>query len=252
MLLKSVNDADIVSKIGEFWDVEDIGLSNNDNLVMKEFNESITFDGDNYSVKLPWKCDPAVLPNNFSLCKSRLNVLIKRLSANPEKFKVYDEIIKDQEEQGIIETANRTDQPYAHYLPHRNVEKEYRKTTKTRIVYDASAKRLNNPSLNECLEAGPCQLPKVFDILVRFRAWKFALIADIKSAFLNIRIHENDRDYLRFLWIDEILKENSNLVVKQFTSVPFGLKCSPFLLGGTISYHMNTQKMLTLPFRRHH
>ena len=245
------HDAYIVNKISEFWDVENIGLCNNDDLVMKEFNDSIYFDGSNYSVRLPWKCDPSVLPDNFSLCKSRLDALIRRLSKNPNKLKMYDEIIKEQERLGVIEGVNRNDQSnctIAHYLPHRDVEKEGRTTTKTRIVYDASARRHNNPSLNDCLQTGPCQLPKVFDILVRFRGWKFALTSDIKSAFLNIRINESDRDYLRFLWIDEIERENPSLVIKRFTSVPFGLKCSPFLLGGTIIHHMKNNENINHEF----
>ena len=59
---------------------------------------------------------------------------------------------------------------------------------------DASAHRRGSPSLNEVLEAGKCMLPKLFDVLVRWRVWKYALISDIKSAFLQIRVDEKDRD----------------------------------------------------------
>ena len=59
----------------------------------------------------------------------------------------------------------------SHYIPYRAVEKEERKTTKTRIVMDASAHRSNYSALNDCLETGPCLLPKLVDILVRFRCW---------------------------------------------------------------------------------
>ena len=157
-------------------------MSYKEDLILKDFYESIQFDGNNYSVRLPWKCDPTVLPDNFSLCKSRLNMLINGLSKNPAKFKVYDGIIRQWEKDGVIESVDRDDYSnfvVSHYIPHRAVEKEDRKTTKTRIVLDASAHRNNNPS-------GPCLLPKLFDILVRFRCWKYALVSDIKSAFLNI------------------------------------------------------------------
>ena len=40
-----------------------------------------------------------------------------------------------------------------HYIPHREVVREERDTTKLRIVYDASAKMKNKPSLNDCLHA---------------------------------------------------------------------------------------------------
>ena len=107
-----------------------------------------------------------------------------------------------------------------------------------RIVYDASAKMKNKPSLNDCLQVGPCMLPKIFDIMVRFRCFKYALTSDIKSAFLNIRIKNEERDYLRFLWISDIHEDNPKIVVKRFTSVIFGVNSSPFLLNATIVTHM--------------
>ena len=85
-------DRDIVEKIGEFWDIEN--------------SESIQFDGKNYSVRLLWKCDPKGLPDNFSLCKSRLNMLVNRLSKNPTKFRVYDDIIEQWETDGVITHRN--------------------------------------------------------------------------------------------------------------------------------------------------
>ena len=41
-------------------------------------------------------------------------------------------------------------------------------------------------------------------------------MSDIQSAFLNIHIVEKDRDFLKFLCIDDIDKENPKLVVKRF------------------------------------
>ena len=125
-----------------------------------------------------------------------------------------------------------------HYIPHREVIRD-RETTRVRIVYDASAKVKNGISLNDCLETGPCLLPKIFEILVRFRCFKYALTSDIKSAFLNIRVNERDRDFLRFLWISDIHESDPAIIIKRFTSVLFGLNSSPFLLGMTIIAHMN-------------
>ena len=77
--------------------------------------------------------------------------------------------------------------------------KNERDTTRTRIVFDASSKIGNNPSLNDCLHSGPCLLPLIFDILLRFRIGDMALVADIKQAFLNTEIDEGNRNLLRFL-----------------------------------------------------
>ena len=124
-----------------------------------------------------------------------------------------------------------------HYIPHRAVIRDDRDTTKIRVVYDASANK-NGPSLNESLETSPSLLPKLFDILVRFRAYKYSLRSDSKAAFLNIRIAEEGGDFLRFLWVSNIKENEHKVSLKRFTSVMFELNCSPFLLGATIKYHM--------------
>lgn len=113
-----------------------------------------------------------------------------------------------------------------------------KETTKIRVVYDASAKR-NGPSLNDCLYSGPPLNPLIFEVLARFRAHKVALTADIEKAFLNVGIAPEHRNYLRFLWIDDILKDNPQLVVMRFARVVFGVNSSPFLLNATIRHHLS-------------
>ena len=123
-----------------------------------------------------------VYPDNFAPAKNRLLSLLKRLS---KQLKRYNTIINDQERDGVIEPV---DDPKVirhgevHYIPHREVVKEERETTKLRIVYDASANQ-NDPSINESLHPGDSLLPKIFDILVQFRYYKCAILSDIQPAF---------------------------------------------------------------------
>ena len=51
----------------------------------------------------------------------------------------------------------------------------------------------NGPSLNDCLLKGPSFNQLIFDLLVRFRQYKVALVADLENAFL---VEEADRDVL--------------------------------------------------------
>ncbi|XP_015750818.1 PREDICTED: uncharacterized protein LOC107330770 [Acropora digitifera] len=76
--------------------------------------------------------------------------------------------------------------------------------------------------------------------MARFRAHKVALTADIEKAFLNVAIAPEHRDYLQFLWVDDILTDNPQLVIMRFTRVVFGVNSSPFLLNGTIRHHLNS------------
>ena len=86
-----------------------------------------------------------------------------------------------------------------YYISHQTVIREDHTTSKLRAVYDTFTK-LKDPSLNNCLEAGEYRYTDLFGTLIRFRLHNVAVVADIEKAFLNIKIQEDDRDALRFLW----------------------------------------------------
>ena len=149
-------------------------------------------------------------------------------------------LIKTQLNQGIVEPVEvqaHVDVAGVHYLPHHAVIRRDKATTKLRIVYDASA-RSSGPSLNDCLDPGPKFNQKILDILTRFRVHKVAIIADIEKAFLMISIADEDREFLRFLWVDDPAKEDPTVVAYRFTRVVFGVTASPFLLNATVRHHL--------------
>ncbi|KAK6764401.1 hypothetical protein RB195_024650 [Necator americanus] len=78
------------------------------------------------------------------------------------------------------------------------------------------------------------------DMLIRFRVGHIAMIADVEKAFLQVHLNVEDRDATRCLWVRDPLQppEGLNIVTYRFTRVTFGLNCSPFLLAGTIKYHL--------------
>ena len=63
---------------------------------------------------------------------------------------------------------------------------------------------------------GPPLTLGIADILIRFRADKVGLEADIKRAFLNIAVDGQQRDFMRFLWIDDIRKDDPNIDIYRF------------------------------------
>ena len=64
-----------------------------------------------------------------------------------------------------------------------------------RVVYDASAKPKNHaPSLNDSLETGPPLQNLIWDVLARNRVRPISLAGDLKQAFLQIRIKQEDCD----------------------------------------------------------
>ena len=150
----------------------------------------------------------------------------------------YDAVIRTQLEEGIVEEAPKPTLNKEFYIPHKGIVKESSETTKLCVVYDASAKSdPTSPSLNECLYAGPTLQNKLWDVLVQQRAFPVMSSSDIRQAFLQIRIKEEERDVLRFHWRKD---EMSPLETLRFTRVLFGLAPSPYLLQGVIETHLDT------------
>ncbi|KIH69106.1 hypothetical protein ANCDUO_00558 [Ancylostoma duodenale] len=85
-------------------------------------------------------------------------------------------------------------------------------------------------------------MPNISGMLMRFRTGKIAITADIGKAFLQVRLHEEDRDATRFLWIRDLTRPFSedNAITFRFRRVAFGLISSPFLLAATINFHLET------------
>ena len=228
----------------DIWNIEAIGVvdkpvSNDDEIAMDNFKETLQFQDGWYMVTWPWKDDNTILPENKGLALGRLRSCVKRMRSNPKFIKKYD-TIQDQLNNGIIEKAESTDGA----IPHHAVIKPQNSTTKMRLVYDASAKsRECNKSLNECLRRGPILLHDLFGILLRFRVKKVALVADIEKYFLQIGLQPNQRDFTRFLWLKDL--ENSsvdsdNFEEYRFCRVPFGIFSSSFLLGATVESHLDS------------
>ncbi|GFT46268.1 reverse transcriptase domain-containing protein [Trichonephila clavipes] len=113
-----------------------------------------------------------------------------------------------------------------------------RRSSQLRIVYDASSHDANSPSLNSCLHIGPNLYPEIFDILLKFRLNTVAFTADMKQAFLQIMLNEEDRDVTKFLFSNDPSDESQLLSIYRFTRVLFGISSSPFLLNATIKHHL--------------
>ena len=210
----------------------------------EEFEEKTTFDNNRSEVHLPWKVPHPPLPDNYVLSVKRLNNLLKRLNQDSEVLKEYDSVIKEQLWKGIVEVVERPGEGEVgktHYLPHHAVIRRDKTTTKLRVVYDASA-RSDGPALNDCLYTEPPLAENIFDTLLRFRASRVALTGDVEKAFLMVGITKEDRDVLRFLWVDDIEKKCPEIVVLRFTRVVFGVCSSPFLLNATMKYHIERYK----------
>ena len=105
------------------------------------FIDGIKFENNRYSVALPFKENRLMLADNYQLCLNRLQKLKETLSKTPQLLNEYNKVFDKYLNLGILEKV-RVESIVGEvvYLPHKEVTKEDRSTTKFRIVFDASVK----------------------------------------------------------------------------------------------------------------
>ena len=237
-----VSDLLLKKELAKFWDYETLGIKDREFDMYDDYKKTIKANESRYVVPLPFKQDHPLIPDNYTTVHHRLGSLVRRLKKSPDILREYDRVIKEQLRSDVIQVVDEEEvepQPGAvHYIPHREVVRDDKNTTKLRVVYDASSKQFPQPSLNECLEPGPSLIPLIFDVLMRFRIRKIALVGDLEKAFLNVEITPEQRDLLRFLWIDDPFSISPKEVVLRFTRLVFGLVCSPFILNAVLRNHL--------------
>ena len=188
-----------------------------------------------YIVRLPFKDEtrPSV---NYRTARGQLNQLVQRVESDEQFGQQYNKVVESYVEKEFIEQI--PNQPVEeHYMPHHAVFKKSATTPLgLRIVFNASSRSNEGRSLNDCLMTGPSLTAKLHKILIQFRQGKYAATADISKAFHRIIVDEEDRKFLKFLWINLNSKE---LLTFQFKFVLFGATCSPYLLQETLHTHLS-------------
>ena len=239
---------ELVDALSQFWKNEACGIQEIGNVEDVEDSQhgnlDISFNGTHYEVSLPWKFHWVdELSDDYNLCLHRLNSVFSRLRQRPSLLEEYNGILQEQLKLGVIERVenhNASNKMY-HFISHHYVIREDKSTTKVRVVFDGSAKSdIGSRSLNDMLEVGNNFIPPLFDTLLRFRLNPVALTADIEKAFLQIETGEGNRNALRFLWYKDIHQAEPSVVQFRFNRLPFGLTCSPGILGATIKHHLES------------
>ena len=225
---------EISGLLRRFWEIENYGTSTEFHVLTAEektaldkLEKSIKHVNGRYQVAIPWKDDEPLLPDNYDMALRRLENTEKRLLKNPNIGKAYTDNIHQYLKKGYIRQVDPTEEspPNMWYLPHFPIVRPDRTTTKTRIVFDASAK-FEGVSLNDAIHQGPKLQRELTDVLLRFRRKPVALMCDIAEMYLRIEVTPKDRPYQRSLW--RSLNQERTPDQYEFNRVVFGVNCSPF------------------------
>ena len=175
-----------------------------DDLKFNQILESNTVQQENgfYQMPLPFRSRPC-LPDNLIQAEKRFESLKRKFEVNPSFQDQYtafmDEVIQSGQAE-LVPLPDSAKEGETWYIPHFAVTHPQKK--KIRVVFDCKA-TYKETSLNHHLLQGPDHINSLLGILSRFRKEKIAICCDIKKMFYNFFVSENDRDFLRFLWLKD-------------------------------------------------
>ena len=178
------------------------------------------------------------LGQNFGLSKKILQANVGKLERS-DKLLAYDDVFREQEKMGVIDKIVHIDQfledhPESSFLPHMGVFKPDRDTTKIRVVFLSNlveqTKALHAVSHNQAMLPGPPLNNKIAISLIFTRFDEYLITFDLRKAFLQISIPEEDQNRLLFLWYNDIRNNDFSLVAFRNLRLTFGLRPSPCIL----------------------
>ncbi|XP_026739594.1 uncharacterized protein LOC113502285 [Trichoplusia ni] len=227
---------DIEEVVREHFQLESLGIQNrlpsndSDRRALETLEKTTKrLPSGQFEAGLLWKKEGETLPNNYNQAFRRLVNIEKKLDREEDVKEYYE--MQIQIENGYAEKAPvTTTKGKTFYLPHFAVVHPVKR--KPRIVFDAAAK-YEGRSLNDALLAGPDLLQSLFGVLLRFREGPVAVMADIQDMFLRVKVKEDDRDCLRFLW--RRCRGTGKPEEYRMSSIIFGAASSP----ATAIYVMN-------------
>ncbi|XP_055603915.1 uncharacterized protein LOC129752147 [Uranotaenia lowii] len=222
-----------------FWKIEEVTnqspLSKEEQQCERMYTETFTRNSDGrYVVRLPRHENfNESLGDSEGMARRRFIMLEKKLQRDPQLNAEYHDFMREYLELGHMRLVSVTEKSnsYACYLPHHPVLKESSSTTKLRVVFDASAKTSTGNSLNEALLVGPVVQDDLLSIVMRFRTYPVAVVADIEKMYRQIWLHSADTPCQRILWRFD---SDGPLHTYELQTVTYGLGPSSFLATRTL------------------
>ena len=171
-----------------FWEIENEGtntksvMTADEKKPVKLVQDSFKYKDGRYEVGIPWKRDPKFLPDNHDMAVKRMMKTERKLLRDVKTANEYNQIIEGYINKGHVKILEKDPESESKkwHLPHFAVIKPDKETTKTRIIFDASAAQ-DGTSLNNFIYQGPKLQIDLVNMLLRFRRYPNAIVGDISE-----------------------------------------------------------------------
>lgn len=235
--IESNNDLKGNELLQKFWTLEELpesgSLSADDELAEQLFKDTtLRLEDGRFQVQLPLKSssESSKIGDSYQQAKRRFFSLENKFNKNPKILEQYKQFIHEYINLGHAKEVHFSLQNESsqlkYFLPHHCVVREESLTTKLRVVFDASMRTSSGYSLNDILLKGPQVQSELFDILCRFRTFKFVLVTDIEKMYRQVRINPVHTYLQNILWRDS---PTENLRCLELQTVTYGTSSAPFL-----------------------
>ena len=229
----------IDQQLERFWKIEEIidgpTLTPEQLLCEQLFNKTVkrTPEG-RVMVKLPFKDDQCCLGSSYETARRRFLAQERRNQQSNELKNQYVSFMQEYKMLGHMSVVKNPNLKESHYyIPHHCVLRPSSTSTKLRVVFDASCKSSSQSSLNDNLLVGPVLQPELYNLLLRFRTFEFALTADIVKMYRQVLIAPEDRRYQYILWRDS---PSDEIETYELNTVTYGTASAPYLAVRSLNY----------------
>ncbi|XP_072392412.1 uncharacterized protein [Diabrotica undecimpunctata] len=217
-------------QLKKFWSIDKIPITNS---MSKDDSQcEYLFSQDTYRnrtgqfvVKFPLKQSPSLLGDSKEMAIQRFLSLERKFSSKPKFYSLYKEFINEYIQLGHMTKILDTQNILNYYAPHHGVLKESI-TTQLRVVFDFSCPSKSGYSLNDLQYVGLKVQNNIFDILIRFRLYKYVVSADISKMYRQILMHEDHKSLQQIIWRNN---PNEQFSTYQLNTVTYGATSSPYL-----------------------
>ncbi|XP_075163165.1 uncharacterized protein LOC142235792 [Haematobia irritans] len=232
-------ESSINEMLRKFWEQEEVPTSHlvsaADAFCEEYYRKTTTrLPNGRYMVRLPFKeefSDSLYLGPSRFMALAQYNRMERNLSKDSELKTQYHDVLNeyialDHAEETSSREISFDDKFNSFYLPHHAVVRPEHKSTKVRIVFNASRKTKSGYSLNDVLHTGPTLQSDLTSVILNWRKYQYVFCGDIQKMYRQILVHPHDRPYQRILF-----KPSDNNFIKdyQLKTVTFGINCAPFL-----------------------
>ncbi|XP_066157588.1 uncharacterized protein [Euwallacea fornicatus] len=179
-----------------------------------------------FMVAIPLKHPVADLGNSKTKALHRFLSLERKLSRDSALREEYCSFMREYSSLGHMTRVLDEDDRVSYYMPHHPVIKTESCTTKLRVVFDCSMPSSTGKSLNDLQMVGPVIQSDLFDILIRFREFRFVVSADIAKMYRQVFVEPKQRSLQRIFWRES---PSDPIEVFELNTVTYGQASASFL-----------------------